>query len=77
MVLLDLHDPSRVQATLSQPLLQPDAFEREGYVPNVLYTCGIVIFNQKLILPYAMSDSAIGFASVDVEEVISKMVPYE
>lgn len=77
MVLLDLHDPSRVLATLSQPLLQPDAFEREGYVPNVLYTCGIVIWNHKLILPYAMSDSAIGFANVDVDEVISKMVPYD
>lgn len=77
MVLLDLQNPSRVLATLPHPLMQPDAFEREGYVPNVLYTCGIVRWDQKLIIPYAMSDSAIGFATVDWEEVISKMVPYD
>jgi predicted GH43/DUF377 family glycosyl hydrolase len=77
MILLDLQDPSKVLATLPQPLMEPNAFEREGYVPNVIYTCGIVKWNEKLIIPYAMSDSSIGFANVDVEEIINKMVSYE
>src|ERR1044071_9003448 len=51
-VLLDLEDPRRVVGHLDQPLLFPDASEREGYVPNVLYTCGGLIHRDHLVLPY-------------------------
>ena len=56
--LLDLNDPSRLIGRLDEPLLEPNANEREGYVPNVVYSCGPVIHNGELIIPYAMSDSA-------------------
>jgi len=54
--LLDLEDPSRVIGRLKEPLLKPIETEREGYVPNVVYSCGALIHNGELILPYAMSD---------------------
>jgi predicted GH43/DUF377 family glycosyl hydrolase len=72
--LLDLGDPSRVIGRLEVPLLEPDANEREGYVPNVVYSCGAVIHNRELIIPYAMSDYASTFATVSVDEVLDAMV---
>jgi len=72
--LLDLDDPSRVIGRLEAPLLEPDANEREGYVPNVVYSCGAVIHNRELIIPYAMSDYASTFATVSLDEVLGAMV---
>ena len=72
--LLDLDDPSRVIGRLDVPLLEPDANEREGYVPNVVYSCGAVIHNRELIIPYAMSDYASTFATVSLDEVLGAMV---
>jgi predicted GH43/DUF377 family glycosyl hydrolase len=72
--LLDLDDPGKVIASLDQPLLAPTAEEREGYVPNVLYTCGMLLHNGQLVIPYAMSDSAISFATVELEEVLAEMM---
>jgi predicted GH43/DUF377 family glycosyl hydrolase len=72
--LLDLNDPGKVIASLDQPLLSPNAEEREGYVPNVLYTCGMLLHNGRLVIPYAMSDSAISFATVELEEVLFEMM---
>lgn len=72
--LLDLDDPSRVIGRLATPLLEPDANEREGYVPNVVYSCGAVIHGQDLIIPYAMSDYASTFATVPVDQVLDAMV---
>ncbi len=72
--LLDLEEPSRVIGRLDVPLLEPDANEREGYVPNVVYSCGAVIHNGELIIPYAMSDYASTFATVSVDEVLNAMV---
>jgi predicted GH43/DUF377 family glycosyl hydrolase len=72
--LLDLDDPSRVIGRLDVPLLQPDANEREGYVPNVVYSCGGVVHNRELIVPYAMSDYASTFATVSLDEVLEAMV---
>jgi predicted GH43/DUF377 family glycosyl hydrolase len=72
--LLDLEDPSRVIGRLDVPLLEPDANEREGYVPNVVYSCGALIHNGELIIPYAMSDYASTFATVSVDEVLNAMV---
>jgi predicted GH43/DUF377 family glycosyl hydrolase len=72
--LLDLDDPSRVIGRLDVPLLEPDANEREGYVPNVVYSCGAVIHDRELIIPYAMSDYASTFATVSLDEVLGAMV---
>jgi predicted GH43/DUF377 family glycosyl hydrolase len=72
--LLDLDDPSHVIGRLDVPLLEPDANEREGYVPNVVYSCGGVIHNRELIIPYAMSDYASTFATVSLDDVLGAMV---
>lgn len=72
--LLDLHRPEIVLASLDQPLLSPNAEEREGYVPNVLYTCGMLEHRGTLFIPYAMSDSAIGFATVQTDALIDELL---
>jgi len=71
--LLDLEDPSRVIGRLPQPLLSPDELEREGYVPNVVYSCGSLVHAGKLILPYAMSDTASSFATVPLADLLQAM----
>jgi len=71
--LLDRDDPSQVIGRLRKPLLSPEGTEREGYVPNVLYTCGALVRGDQLILPYGMSDRAIGFAIIHLDEVIAAM----
>ncbi len=74
MSLLDLHDPSIVIASLNEPLIIPNEDEREGYVPNVLYTCGMMLHREELIIPYAMSDSAVGFATVKLSDIIQELL---
>lgn len=74
-MLLDLECPTKVIARLDEPLLTPHEEEREGYVPNVVYTCGAIIHNNNLIIPYAMSDIMSGIATVDVNELIACMRP--
>jgi predicted GH43/DUF377 family glycosyl hydrolase len=69
--LLDLEDPSKVIGRLSRPLLKPNEKEREGYVPNVVYTCGALVHGGELIIPYAMADHATGFATVPLAEVLA------
>lgn len=71
--LLDLHDPSRVIGRLHEPLLSPNEAEREGYVPNVVYTCGALLHRREVIIPYAMSDYATNFATVSLDELLSAM----
>jgi predicted GH43/DUF377 family glycosyl hydrolase len=71
--LLDLDDPSRVIGRLPEPLLCPTEDEREGYVPNVLYTCGAIIHNDELIIPYSMSDTASGIAVIPVKSLLSRL----
>jgi predicted GH43/DUF377 family glycosyl hydrolase len=71
--LLDLNDPTRVIGRLREPLLSPNEAEREGYVPNVVYTCGALLHGRELIIPYAMSDSATSFATVPLDEVLGAM----
>jgi predicted GH43/DUF377 family glycosyl hydrolase len=71
--LLDLNDPTKVIGRLAEPLLKPIETEREGYVPNVFYSCGALIHNRELILPYAMSDYATNFATVSLDEVLGAM----
>ena len=72
-ILLDLEKPTKIIARLDEPLLTPNDKEREGYVPNVVYSCGSIIHNNKLIIPYAMSDINSGIAAVDVKELINFM----
>lgn len=71
--LLDLKDPSKVIGRLRSPLLSPNELEREGYVPNVVYTCGGLVHGDTLILPYAMSDWATSFATVPVTDLLTAM----
>jgi predicted GH43/DUF377 family glycosyl hydrolase len=71
--LLDLEDPSRVIGRLTKPLLSPDEVEREGYVPNVVYSCGSLVHAGQLILPYAMSDTASSFATVPLADLLAAM----
>ena len=71
--LLDLHNPAILLASLDHPLLSANEEEREGYVPNVLYTCGLILHGENLIIPYAMSDSAVSFAVVELKAVIEEL----
>ena len=71
--LLDRDDPTKVIGRLREPLLKPSETEREGYVPNVVYSCGALIHNRELILPYAMSDYATNFATISLDEILGAM----
>lgn len=70
--LLKLDDPAIEIGRLKEPLLIPNSDEREGYVPNVLYSCGAIVHNNKLIIPYGISDSSTSFAEVDMDELMKK-----
>jgi len=72
--LLDINDPTKIIGRLKEPLLLPVENERAGYVPNVVYTCGSIINNGELIVPYAMSDYAIGFANVNLRELLEELL---
>ncbi len=71
--LLDLNDPSKVIGRLEEPLLAPSGNEREGYVPNVVYSCGALIHSGRLVLPYAMSDQASAIVSLPVDDLLACM----
>ena len=72
--LLDLDDPTRVLGRLSEPLLSPEGDGREGYVPNVVYSCGSLIHGRELILPFAMSDHASTIVSVPLDELLDRLL---
>ena len=72
-ILLDLADPSKIIGRLKEPLIQADEKEREGYVPNVVYTCGLLRHADQLLIPYAVSDSATGFMSVGLNELLNEL----
>jgi predicted GH43/DUF377 family glycosyl hydrolase len=69
-ILLDLNDPTTILGRLAQPLLSPAAGEQDGYVPNVIYSCGALIHSGNLVLPYGIGDAGIGFATVPVPELL-------
>jgi predicted GH43/DUF377 family glycosyl hydrolase len=71
--LLDKNDPTQVIGRLRDPLLKPSEDEREGYVPNVVYSCGALLHGRDLILPYAMSDYATNFAVLSLDDILSAM----
>ena len=72
--LLDLEDPRKIIAQTREPLLEPNDREREGYVPNVVYTCGAVIHNGMLIMPYAMSDAATSVATIPLSDLLDHLL---
>jgi predicted GH43/DUF377 family glycosyl hydrolase len=74
-MLLDLEDPERVLADLPYGLLEPDEHEREGYVPNVVYSCGGLVHAGRLWLPYGASDVRVGFACISLDRLLARMEP--
>jgi predicted GH43/DUF377 family glycosyl hydrolase len=72
-ILLDLDDPTRILGQLRQPLLSPAADEQDGYVPNVVYSCGALVHADTLVLPYGISDAAIGIATVPLPELLTAL----
>jgi predicted GH43/DUF377 family glycosyl hydrolase len=72
-ILLDRKDPTRVIGRLREPLISPDEIEREGYVPNVVYTCGALAHKGSLVIPYAMSDLVSSFATVSIESILAAL----
>jgi predicted GH43/DUF377 family glycosyl hydrolase len=71
--LFDLDNPEKEIGRLKSPLLMPNTDEREGYVPNVVYSCGSMIHNKDLIIPYAISDYASTYATVDLKELLTEL----
>ena len=69
-ILLDLEDPSRVIGHLEDPLLEPDETERDGYVPNVVYSCGSIVHDGNLVIAYGASDTSTSFASISLDSVL-------
>lgn len=72
-ILLDLHDPTHVIGELTAPLVCPHGNEREGYVPNVVYTCGALVHQNRLILPYGLSDTASTIVTIPLDELLSAL----
>ncbi|MDQ3782234.1 MAG: glycoside hydrolase family 130 protein [Actinomycetota bacterium] len=72
-ILLDAADPSRVVGSLRRPLLEPDADEREGYVPNVVYSCGGLIHAGRLVFPYGAADQRVRIMTADLDELLGEM----
>ena len=74
-LLLDLDDPTRCSASSASRCSRPAADEQDGYVPNVVYSCGALVHAGILVLPYGISDAAIGFATVPVSELLAALDP--
>jgi predicted GH43/DUF377 family glycosyl hydrolase len=71
--LLDKNDPTKVLARSREPLVHPDPSQREGYVPNVVYTCGAIRHGERIILPYAVSDTFSNFATIQIDALLGVM----
>ncbi len=71
--LLDKDDPSKLLARLAEPMIRPDPGDHDGYVPNVLYSCGAMVHQRTLLLPYAIADSFTTFASLPLDQLLSAM----
>jgi predicted GH43/DUF377 family glycosyl hydrolase len=74
-ILLDLEDPTRIRGRLRGPLLSPAPDDRDGYVPNVVYSCGALVHAGTLVLPYGIADAAIGVATVPLAELLDAIGP--
>jgi len=76
-VLLDKNDPLKIIAQLPEPLIEPSESEREGYVPNVVYTCGALIHDNMLYVPYAQADKSTSMAIVKVDELLNALLDHK
>jgi len=72
-ILLDLHDPAKIIGRLKGPLLKPEGNEREGYVPNVVYSCGSLVHNGQLILPYGISDTETSIVRIELNALLARL----
>jgi len=72
-ILLDMENPSIILGRLNKPIIEANSEEREGYVPNVVYTCGLLLHGNTLIIPYAVSDSATGFVTIELNEILNEL----
>lgn len=72
--LLDIDNPEKEIGRLKEPLIMPNPDEREGYVPNVVYSCGSIIHNNELVIPYGLSDHSSGFATVNLDLLLERLV---
>jgi predicted GH43/DUF377 family glycosyl hydrolase len=72
-ILLDLEDPTRIVGQLREPLLSPAADEQDGYVPNVVYSCGALVHGGTLVLPYGVGDAAIGVATAPLGDLLTAL----
>ena len=75
-ILLDLENPARVLGRLRQPLLSPAHDEQDGYVPNVVYSCGALVHDETVVIPYGIGDAAIGVATVRLDELLAALVEH-
>ena len=74
-ILLDLDEPTKLVGSLARPLLTPIADEQDGYVPNVVYSCGALRHGDVVVVPYGVADTSIGFATIDLPALLDEMVP--
>jgi predicted GH43/DUF377 family glycosyl hydrolase len=72
-LLLDLEEPTRIIGRLREPLLRPTREEQDGYVPNVVYSCGALVHAGSVIIPYGIGDSAIGVATLSLDELLDAL----
>jgi predicted GH43/DUF377 family glycosyl hydrolase len=72
-MLLDLDDPTLLRGYLPDPLIVATEEERDGYVPNVAYTCGTIAHGSRLVVPYGSADSAIGVAVIDLDRLLDAL----
>ncbi len=73
-MLLDKENPSRVLGSLPEPLLEATGEKREGYVPNVVYSCGAMVHGDRLILPYALSDTSSTICTIDLRQLLEALL---
>jgi predicted GH43/DUF377 family glycosyl hydrolase len=73
-VLLDLRNPSKIIGRLNEPLLEPTIAQADGYVPNVVYTCGALVHAGRLILPYGLNDTATKIVSIELETLLAALI---
>lgn len=74
-ILLDLDEPEHLIGALTEPLLTADDSEREGYVPNVVYSCGSMLHDDTIVLPYGCSDSSVRIANVSLTRLLERLTP--
>ncbi len=70
--LLDKNDPSKLLARVTEPVLEPSE-DRDGYVPNVVYSCGAIARGRELLLPYGVADTHAAFATLDIDALLGAM----